>query len=86
MSINSNFSSHVLILLAVFVALLLIVTAIACYYDCENRRRTLPAVERSNTTGSTVPTVSIIKCADEQPYITHKKKIEDVRIYLLIDF
>uniref|UniRef100_A0A1I7VGM7 Uncharacterized protein n=1 Tax=Loa loa TaxID=7209 RepID=A0A1I7VGM7_LOALO len=68
------FRLYALILLAIFVILLLVITAIACYYDCENRRSSLPRDKYDSTKKGTVPTVTI-KYAGEQSDIIDGKSI-----------
>ncbi|EFO14599.2 hypothetical protein LOAG_13918 [Loa loa] len=74
------FRLYALILLAIFVILLLVITAIACYYDCENRRSSLPRDKYDSTKKGTVPTVTI-KYAGEQSDIIDGKSIRVVSIY-----
>ncbi|VDK89567.1 unnamed protein product [Onchocerca ochengi] len=69
------FKLYALILLAIFVILLFAITAIACYFDCENRRSYLPGARYSNVKRDTTPTVNI-KYADKKPDIMHEKKIQ----------
>ncbi|OZC12281.1 hypothetical protein X798_00803, partial [Onchocerca flexuosa] len=71
------FQLYALILLAIFGMLLLAITAIACYFDCENRRSYLPGTRYNNIKRDTIPTVTI-KYADKKPDIMHEKKIQKV--------
>lgn len=75
---------YVLILLAIFFILLLVITAVACYYDCENRRSSLFSGKYDSIKMDTAPIVPV-KYVGKRPAIIHRKKIrEDVRIYNLL--
>ncbi|KAM3717684.1 DUF21 domain-containing protein [Dirofilaria immitis] len=66
---------YVLILLAVFIIFVLIITAIACYFDCENRRSYLPSTKYRSITKDAVPMIAV-KYAEKQLDIKHEKKTQ----------
>ncbi|KAM3717685.1 DUF21 domain-containing protein [Dirofilaria immitis] len=69
------FRLYVLILLAVFIIFVLIITAIACYFDCENRRSYLPSTKYRSITKDAVPMIAV-KYAEKQLDIKHEKKTQ----------
>lgn len=73
-------------MLAILVILLFAITALACYYDCENRRGHLLAAKYGSIKRDTVPTVTI-KSEGKQSGVIDKRKIrEDVRnLYILVN-
>uniref|UniRef100_A0A0R3RY57 Conserved plasma membrane protein n=1 Tax=Elaeophora elaphi TaxID=1147741 RepID=A0A0R3RY57_9BILA len=79
------FRLYALILLAILVILLFVMTTIACYYDCENRRSHLLGGKYDMIKKDTVPKVTI-KYEGKEPDIIDKKKIRDVRIYHSVIF
>ncbi|VDK84393.1 unnamed protein product [Litomosoides sigmodontis] len=67
------FRLYVLILLAILVILLLAITALACYYDCENRRGHLLGGKYGSSRKDTAPVVAV-KYEGKQSGIIDKRK------------
>lgn len=70
-------------MLAILLTLLLAITAITCYYDCENRRSHLLGDKTAGIKMDTLP-ISAVKHEIKQSVSDKKKIEEDVRIYKLL--